>query len=81
MDALIAKVGEAQDRESLAIAMRALDRTLRWRLDWLPNIGSTGHNVAWWDMFGFRDPKPDYGFPVERLWWYDEAKAKAAGRA
>ncbi|WP_062233935.1 extracellular solute-binding protein [Aureimonas sp. N4] len=81
VDALIAKVGEAQDRESLAIAMRALDRTLRWRLDWLPNIGSTGHNVAWWDMFGFRDPKPDYGFPVERLWWYDEAKAKAAGRA
>ncbi len=25
--------------------------------------------------------KPDYGFPVEQLWWYDESKAKAAGRA
>ncbi|WP_427024510.1 extracellular solute-binding protein [Aureimonas ureilytica] len=81
VDALIERIGEAEDREQLAFAMRALDRTLRWRLDWLPNIGSTGRKCAWWDMFGFRDTKPDYGFPVERLWWYDETRAKAAGRA
>ncbi|WP_062110917.1 extracellular solute-binding protein [Aureimonas sp. AU40] len=81
VDALIDKIGEAKSRADLVTAMRALDRVLRWRLDWLPNIGSPGHNIAWWDMFGFRDEKPDYGFPVERLWWYDESKAKAAGRA
>lgn len=81
VDALIERIGEAASREELALAMRALDRVLRWRLDWLPNIGSPGRNCAWWDMFGFREPMPDYGFPVERLWWYDEAKAKAAGRA
>jgi microcin C transport system substrate-binding protein len=32
-------------------------------------------------MFGYRDPKPDYGFPVERLWWFDAEKAKAIGKA
>jgi microcin C transport system substrate-binding protein len=81
VDALIDKLGEAKTRADLVTVMRALDRVLRWRLDVLPNIGAPGHNIAWWDMFGFRDDKPDYGFPVERLWWYDESKAKAAGRA
>ncbi|GGE09750.1 ABC transporter substrate-binding protein [Aureimonas endophytica] len=81
VDALIERVGAARDRASFTIAMRCLDRLLRARLDWLPNIGAGMHRVAYWDMFGFRQPKPDYGFPVESLWWYDEAKAKAIGRA
>ncbi|WP_062204353.1 extracellular solute-binding protein [Aureimonas sp. AU12] len=81
IDALLDRIGTAKTREDLTLAMRCLDRVLRWRLDWLPNIHAEGHAVAYWDMFGFRSPKPDYGFPVESLWWYDEAKAKAAGRA
>ena len=31
-------------------------------------------------MFGFKEPKPDFGFPVEALWWFDEDKAKAIGK-
>ena len=31
-------------------------------------------------MFGFKEPKPDFGFPVESLWWFDEDKAKAIGK-
>jgi microcin C transport system substrate-binding protein len=31
--------------------------------------------VAYWDRFGFKEPKPDYGWPVEQLWWQDEEKA------
>ena len=54
---------------------------LRARLDWLPNINSDVHRVAYWDMFGYGPTKPDYAFPVESLWWYDEAKARAIGRA
>lgn len=81
VDALLDRIGEAKTREDLTVLMRALDRVLRWRLDWIPNLHAQGHNVAWWDMFGMPASKPDYGFPVEQLWWYDESKAKAAGRA
>ncbi len=80
VDALIDLVGEAQDRESLTITMRALDRVLRARRDWIPNWYAPSHRAAFWDMYGYREPKPDYGFPVETLWWFDAAKAAAIGR-
>ena len=81
VDALIDAVGRAQDRESLTMAIRALDRVLRARQDWIPNWYSANYRTAFWDMFGFKEPKPDYGFPVEALWWFEEDKAKAIGKA
>ncbi len=60
--------------------MRVLDRVLRLRRDWIPNWRSANQFIAHWDMFGF-DPKPDYFWPVEALWWFDEDRAKAIGRA
>jgi microcin C transport system substrate-binding protein len=80
-DALLAHVGNAVNREELVTAMRALDRVLRARLDWIPNWYSADHRVAYWDMFGFPDTKPDYGWPVESLWWFDQQKAEAIGKA
>jgi microcin C transport system substrate-binding protein len=32
-------------------------------------------------MFGFREPKPDFGFPIETMWWFDKDKADAIGKA
>ena len=81
VDALIDTVNQARDRKQLTTAMRALDRVLRARLDWLPNIHSDAHRAAYWDMFGFKQPKPDYGWPVETLWWVDAGKASAIGKA
>ena len=81
VDGLITKAGAAKSRDELTVVLTALDRVLRWRLDWLPNITSEGHRVAYWDMFGFKEPKPGYGWPVESLWWFDEAKARAIGKA
>ncbi|BDA82668.1 ABC transporter substrate-binding protein [Aureimonas sp. SA4125] len=80
VDALIDKVGAATTRADMTTAMRCLDRVLRARLDWLPNINGGARRVAYWDMFGFKE-KPDYGFPVESLWWFDVDRAKAIGRA
>ncbi|WP_274423664.1 extracellular solute-binding protein [Chelativorans sp. YIM 93263] len=80
VDRIVEFAGRAESREELIVAMRALDRVLRARRDWIPNWYSPNHRVAYWDMFGFRD-KPDYFFPVEALWWYHEEKAKAIGRA
>ncbi|WP_206455238.1 extracellular solute-binding protein [Aurantimonas marina] len=81
VDTLLAKAGSANSRADLVTAMRALDRVLRWRLDWLPNISSNVHRAAFWNIFGFKDTKPDYGWPVESLWWFDKDKARAIGRA
>jgi microcin C transport system substrate-binding protein len=80
VDALIDAIGAADNREKLTIAMRALDRVLRARMDWIPNWYSANHRAAYWDMFGFKEPKPDFGFPVEQLWWFDEDKAQAIGK-
>ncbi len=81
VDALVEIAGHADSAEELTVALRALDRVLRARCDWIPSYHAANHKVAYWDMFGFREPKPDYGFPVESLWWYDEDRAKAIGRA
>jgi len=81
VDELVAIIDRAPDRESFTVAMRALDRVLRARRDWIPNWYAANHRVAYWDMFGFREPKPDYGFPVETLWWVDADRARAIGKA
>jgi microcin C transport system substrate-binding protein len=50
--------------------------------DWIPNWYAANHRAAYWDMFGFKEPKPDYGFPVETLWWFDaEERRRAIGKA
>ncbi|QKV19457.1 extracellular solute-binding protein [Oricola thermophila] len=81
IDAIIAEVGAARTRAEHRTAMRVLDRVLRLRRDWIPNWTSANHRVAYWDMYGFKEPKPDYFWPVERLWWTDRAKAEALGKA
>ena len=78
---LLDYVEMAQNREELVTAMRVLDRVNRARLDWIPNWYSANHRVAYWDMFGFVDPKPDYEWPVERLWWRDQERATKIGKA
>ncbi len=81
IDALLSKMGKVTNREELITVMRALDRVLRSTHSWIPNWHSANHRVAYWDKFGFPETKPDYGFPVELFWWFDEEKAKALGKA
>jgi len=81
VDELVEAAGRAQTREELTTALRALDRVLRARLDWIPNWYLPNHRAAFWDMFGFKEPKPDFGFPVEAMWWFDKDKAAAIGKA
>lgn len=80
-DRLVEKCGEAESREELAVCLRALDRVLRAHHFWIPNWFSANHRVAMWDMFGWPEPKPDYAFPVERMWWQDPQKAERLGIA
>lgn len=80
IDALVATAGHAQSRDDLVTALRALDRVLRARLDWIPTYYLANHRAAYWDMFGFVEQKPDFGFPVETLWWFDKDKAAKIGK-
>lgn len=80
IDALIVAAGKARSRTELVTALRALDRVLRARLDWIPTYYLANHRVAYWDMFGFVEQKPDFGFPVETLWWFDKGKAAKIGK-
>jgi len=80
VDALVEAIDRAADRAALTAVMRALDRVLRVRMDWIPSWYSANRRVAFWDMFGFREPKPDYGFAAETLWWFDKDKAAAIGK-
>ncbi len=81
VDHLIAKVGQITSRKELIDVMRALDRVLRSTHSWIPNWHSANHRIAYWDMFGFPEKKPDFAFPIESLWWLDQVKAKAIGKA
>ncbi|TIX67340.1 MAG: ABC transporter substrate-binding protein, partial [Mesorhizobium sp.] len=81
IDALIEAAGKAQSRIELVTALNALDRVLRARLDWIPTYYQANHRAAYWDMFGFPAQKPDFGFPVETLWWFDKDKAAKIGKA
>jgi microcin C transport system substrate-binding protein len=80
VDRLVEHLRTVGSREELVAALQALDRVLRAGYYWIPNWHSQNHRVAMWDMFGWKEPKPDYAFPVERLWWFDLAKAAAIGK-
>ena len=69
VDALIDKVVNAESRQALNTAARALDRVLRAGRYWVPQWYKASHNVAFWDRFGWPQQKPRYGFPVETTWW------------
>ena len=79
VDALIEKIGNAPDRESLETAARALDRVLLWNRHVIPAWFNDTNNVAYWDKFARPDvtAKYDSYFGYLDTWWIDPAKAAA----
>lgn len=80
VDEIVSKINDAKSRAELAVVLRALDRVARSTYSWIPNWKSSNHRVAYWDMFGYPENKPDYDFPVEEYWWFDSERAKAIGK-
>ena len=81
VDALIEIMIRAESRAEMVTAARALDRVLRAGHYWIPQWFNDSHNVAFWDEFGWPEKKPRYGFPVESVWWHDEARAQVTARS
>ena len=75
IDALIAKVTEAKNRDELKTATRALDRVLRAGHYWVPHWYKAAHHVAHWDKFARPAVKPRYERGITHTWWYDAEKA------
>jgi microcin C transport system substrate-binding protein len=80
VDALVEKIIAAPTRQEMTVAARALDRVLRAEVPWVPNWSKASHTAAFWDLFGYPEMQPRYGFPVENTWWWDTARAEKLGR-
>ena len=79
VDALIEKAIEANDRQSLYTACRALDRVLRAEHYWVAGWYKPAHWIAYWDVFGRPAGKPNYARGIPETWWYDADKAAKLG--
>ena len=74
VDALVARIVGADNRETIATAGRALDRVLLrgWYL--IPHYHNPSFRIATWDRFGRPDTPVRSGFVLD-AWWLDPAKA------
>lgn len=77
VDALIKKAANAETKDAMIAAMKALDRTLRaLRIDvpqWYKNV----YTVAYYDMFEHPEAIPPYNLGYLDFWWFNEAKYEA----
>src|SRR6478752_1574599 len=75
IDVLIERVVAANDRPSLVVACKALDRVIRTGRYWVPHWYKASHWLAYWDIFGRPAAKPRYARGIPETWWYDRDKA------
>lgn len=75
IDAMIERIIAAENRTSLIVACRALDRLIRAGRYWIPHWYKASHWIAYWDVFGRPPRKPKYARGVLETWWYDREKA------
>ena len=80
VDALVAQLIAAPDRETLVNTTRALDRVLLWGWYVIPQWHNDHHRVAYWNRFGHPATPAKYGLPFETTWWIDRAKDAALHR-
>jgi microcin C transport system substrate-binding protein len=76
VDALITRVIQSEDRDTLTARVKALDRVLRAKHIWVPNWTKASHWLAYWDIFGRPESKPPYDRGVD-YWWGDQEKLDA----
>jgi len=82
IDALLDYVINAETKDEMIIAVKALDRVLRWERFRIPQWYNGNHWVAYYDMFEHPDPLPPYALGFLDFWWLNpekEAALKAAG--
>ncbi len=82
IDVLIDAVINAETKDAMINAVKALDRVLRWERFRVPQWYNPNHWVAYYDMYEHPDPLPRYALGFLDFWWWNadkEAALKAAG--
>ncbi len=79
VDALIERVIQAESRQGLVAATRALDRALLFGHYVIPHWHSPVTRVAYWDKFDRAEIDPRYGLDLN-AWWVDPGKADQVAR-
>lgn len=69
VDSLIDKIVNAETRQALIDACRALDRVLRAGYYWVPQWNKSSHWLAYWDVFDRPTEKPRYARGIPETWW------------
>ena len=75
VDAMIDRMVNADNRDELTVAARAMDRVLMWNNFVIPHWYKGRHNIAYWNRFQRPAIKPRYDLGVLDTWWYDPKKA------
>lgn len=73
VDALLAKLTQAQTLEQLTAAARALDRVLLWGHYVIPHWSLDTWRLLYWNKFGIPAITPTYGFAMDS-WWSKDAE-------
>jgi microcin C transport system substrate-binding protein len=81
VDALIERIIDANTRDDLVVACRALDRVLRAGFYWIPHWYNPNHRIAFWDIFGRPTMPPHYGTGIPQTWWHDPDKVAKTDKA
>jgi microcin C transport system substrate-binding protein len=68
VDAALAALLNAKNKQELVTAGRALDRILLWENYVIPNWQSGSFRIAYWNKFGMPHTPPKYGLGFES-WW------------
>jgi len=71
IDTLINHIINAEDRDSLVTATRALDRVLQWNFFVIPNWHVAYERVAYWPPITPPKQHPEYNIDL-MSWWYDQ---------
>lgn len=77
VDALIAQLVKAPDRETLVTICHALDRVLLAGWYVVPQWHLSSYRVAYWNKFSHPAIAQKYGLGFMDTWWVDSAKATA----
>ncbi len=77
LDMIIETVINAESRDEMIVATKALDRVLRWERFRVPQWYNASHRVAYFDMYEHPDPLPRYALGFLDFWWWNADKAEA----
>ena len=77
VDDLVQTIIQAENRQQVVTASRALDRVLLYGEYLVPNWYINVHRIAYWDKFGLPQTQPLYYDPITWLlkaWWMDDSE-------